>query len=231
MDIRMGTSDIECRIIIIGRGGSFRLHNRLHAKYYRFDEYVLVGSANLTALGLSYPHKGNFEILCEPSPSFDSVAFERELRAASREVSDDEFQAWSEIPIDSRFVYEQMPIMTDYHTMEIGLDNWMPQTRNPEYLWEFYTDKLFEIPEEQRGLAQSDLRTLQVPPELSHEGLDAWIRTALMSSPFVDTVRQTEGCDEQDAWDFLAERCQISLSVAARSLETANNWLRYFTRQ
>ena len=229
LDVRMGTSDIECREVVLSRGGSFRLHNSLHAKYYRFDGYVLVGSANLTASGLSYPHKGNFEILCEPASSFDGVAFERELRAAAREVSDEEYQAWSELPVDLRLPPELMPTVTGYQAREVGLDNWMPQTRNPEYLWDFYTSRLAEIVlEEQRELAQSDLRTLQVPLELSQGAFDAWVRAALMSSPFVDTVRHTTGYDEQDAWDFLSERWQIPLSVAARSLETANNWLRHF---
>ena len=229
MDVRMGASDIKCREIVLSSGGSFRLHNSLHAKYYRFDDYVLVGSANFTASGLSYPHKGNFEILCEPASSFDGVAFERELRAAAREVSDEEYQAWSELPVDLRLPPELMSTVTGYQAREVGLDNWMPQTRNPEYLWDFYTNRLAEIVlEEQRELAQSDLRTLQVPLELSQGAFDAWVRAALMSSPFIDTVRQTTGYDEQDAWDFLSERWQIPLSVAARSLETANNWLRHF---
>ena len=231
LDIMMGTSDIECRNITIRRGGSFRLHNSLHAKYYRFDGFVLVGSANLTAAGLSYVHKGNLEILCEPAPSFDRDAFERELRATSREVSDEEYQAWSELPVGRQLLTEQMVISADYQTKETGLDNWMPQTRTPEYLWQFYTDRIFEIVvEEQRELAQSDLWTLQVPPGLSHEAFNTWISTAIMSSPFVDTVRRTDGYDEQDAWDFLSERWQISLPTAARSLGTANNWLRHFER-
>lgn len=229
LDIRMGASDIECRNIIISRGGSFRLHNSLHAKYYRFDDYVLVGSANLTASGLSYSHRGNFEILCEPGPGFDTDAFERELLVASREVSDKEFQTWNELPVDFRALTEQIPMAAGYEIREFGLDNWMPQTRNPEYLWQFYTDRASEIVmEEQRELAQTDLRTLQLPTRLSQEAFNAWVRVALVASPFVESVRQTEGQDEQDAWDVLAERWQIPLPTAARSLETANNWLRYF---
>lgn len=229
LDIRMGTSDVECRNIIISRGGSFRLHNSLHAKYYRFDDSVLVGSANLTASGLSYSHRGNFEILCEPGPDFDTDAFERELLVASREVSDEEFQAWNELPVDLRALMERIRKAADYETREIGLDNWMPQTRNPENLWQFYTHRASEIViEEQRELAQTDLRTLEVPSGLSLEAFNAWVRMALVASPFVESVRQTGGQDEQDAWDVLAERWQIPLPTAARSLETANNWLRYF---
>ena len=66
LDIQAGASDLACRKLVSDRGGSFRLHNRLHAKYYRFDNRVLIGSANLTASGLSYAHVGNLEVLCEP---------------------------------------------------------------------------------------------------------------------------------------------------------------------
>lgn len=232
LDIGMGASDLECRNIVTGRGGSFRIHNSLHAKYYRFGDNVLVGSANLTASGLGYARNGNFEILCEPSPSFDNEAFERELMANSREVSDEEFSAWSELPVGVSPSSEQMLVVTSNQMEEAwGLDNWIPQTRNPEYLWQFYTNRLSEIViEEQRELAESDLRILQVPTRLSQEAFTAWIKTALMASPFIETVRQTEGYKEQDAWDLLVEQWQISLPAAARSLETANYWLRHFQR-
>ena len=226
----MGTSDIECRNIVISRGGSFRLHNSLHAKYYRFDDSVLVGSANLTASGLSYSHKGNFEILCEPGPSFDTNAFERELRAYSREVNEEEFQAWSELPVDMKALNGQIQVEAS-GTREFAPDNWMPQTRNPEYLWQFYTGRAAEIIiAEQRVLAHTDLRTLRIPTGLSQEAFNVWIRTALMSSPFVESVKHTEGQDEQAAWDVLVERWGVTLPMAARSLETTNYWLRYFER-
>ena len=99
-DIRMGASDIECRSIVVGRRGSFLLHENLHAKYYRFDKSVLVGSANLTASGLGYSGTPNLEILWEPAPTFDTEAFEGQLQAESREVSETEFQAWAQVPLD-----------------------------------------------------------------------------------------------------------------------------------
>lgn len=231
LDIRMGASDLECREIVIRRGGSFRLHNSLHAKYYRFDEHVLVGSANLTASGLSHPHKGNFEILCEPAPSFNRHAFERELMANSRELSDEEFQTWSGIQVDIQRFSGQMPVMTSHQANPADLDNWMPQTRNPMYLWHLYTDRVYEIVyPEQRELAQSDLWALQVPADLPREEFSAWVKAALIASPFVDTVRQAAKYDEQEAWDFLAERWKISLPEAHRLLETTNYWLRHFER-
>ena len=51
-DIAAGVSDTVVRDLVRSLGGAFRLHPSLHAKYYRFDDGVLVGSANLTDAGL-----------------------------------------------------------------------------------------------------------------------------------------------------------------------------------
>ena len=34
-DIMVGASDLVCRRLVTERGGRFRLHSRLHGKYYR----------------------------------------------------------------------------------------------------------------------------------------------------------------------------------------------------
>ena len=57
-DILVGSSDTACRTAVIQRGGTFYLHNRLHAKYYRFNNQTLVGSANVTRAGLNYQEAG-----------------------------------------------------------------------------------------------------------------------------------------------------------------------------
>ena len=186
LDIQSGASDLECRTLVSSRGGSFHLCNRLHAKYYRFDGQILIGSANLTASGLSYAHSGNLEILCEPSQDFDWYTFESVLRHRSREVSDEEFLQWQECTVIETSA-------TDLG-MEIGgegLDNWKPQTRQPTYLWLSYIGKESQIPTiEQRELARLDLSILAIPKGLSVEKFNAWIKSSLRASPFMDTMRE-----------------------------------------
>ena len=41
----------------------------------------------------------NLEILTKPGDGFDSVAFERELMAGSREIDDGEVATWEAIPV------------------------------------------------------------------------------------------------------------------------------------
>ena len=224
LDIQMGVSDLKCRTVVLDRGGSFKLHNRLHAKYYRFDDRVLVGSANMTASGLSYASHGNLEILCEPGPSFVPVVFEAALKRDSVEVSDHAFRIWQQCPVIERGISSSTEDIT-----ESRLNEWKPQTRNPGYLWLCYSGAEDEIVSgEQRALASLDLRTLGVPPGLVSESFDDWIRLSLRASPFMDSVRQFEGRTDAVVWDSVAAEWGVSRSIAARWVSTAYNWLKYF---
>ena len=151
-DIQAGVSDIACRTLVIEHAGSFRLHTRLHAKYYRFDDHVLIGSANLTRAGLGYYGVGNLEILCEPGPQFDSKTFERQLLEESREVSDAEFACWNAIDV----------VDSPHATPAEGVlgaesDSWKPLTRAPEHLWMTYSGQAGAIAsDDERRLALVD---------------------------------------------------------------------------
>ena len=92
-DLAVGASDTECRTIVTERGGSFRLHPSLHAKFYRFDDVVLIGSANVTSSAMGWSAQPNLEILCRAGDDFDAGAFQQELIEGSREISDEEFRA------------------------------------------------------------------------------------------------------------------------------------------
>ena len=128
-DLSVGAADAAIRGLVIGRGGSFLLHPTLHAKYYRFDDVVLIGSANITGAGLGLVSNPNLEILSPPSDEFDSVAFERILIAQSRVVSDAEYAVWQSIPVKT-----QSPVVIP----ESLALTWRPVTRDPEDLWLVY---------------------------------------------------------------------------------------------
>jgi hypothetical protein len=140
----------------------------------------------------------------------------------------DEYETWSQIPV-RLLQADKVQIGMNTHAQSSGLGDWIPQTRNPEYLWQFYTNHAYEIVmKDQRPLAQADIHTMQVPSGLKYESFIAWIRTALAAAPFVDTVRQTAKLDDQDAWDMIVDQWGISLPEAARGLDTSNNWLYFF---
>ena len=186
--------------MIVERGGSFWLNNRLHAKYYRFDNQVLVGSANMTGSGLGYSHHtGNLEILCAPGPPFVPGEFETLLKRDSRMVSDEEFVAWQQCPVTGRAA----PASVRDDSPE---NDWRPQTRNPDYLWRYYRgDASSIVSSEQRELARLDLQALEVPPGLTEASFRRWILLCLGASSLVETVRQSDGQSGPPVWDPVTE--------------------------
>lgn len=225
-DIKAAVSDVSCRDIVVEYGGSFRLHNRLHAKFYKFDDQILVGSANLTASGLSYGHPGNFEILCEPKSTFDGQTFAEQLRKDSREVTDPEYLIWQQCPVD--------PIGNRDEAHEPSgspLEDWQPMTHFPEYLWSLYTGQYDQIPlDEQRELALQDIKIIKIPQGLTEAEFHAWIEICLRASPFVDSIRLLMGLETETAWRALSEQWHVTMATASRSLSTVQNWLLYFER-
>ena len=93
-DIRFGVTDLACRELALTYGGAFLLHDQLHAKYYRFDNQILIGSSNLTEAGMNVPGTGNLEILCAAPPEFDPAQFESQLLQEAYPVSDADFALW-----------------------------------------------------------------------------------------------------------------------------------------
>ena len=160
-DLAAGASDAAVRGLVVSRGGSFLLHPTLHAKYYRLDDVVLIGSANITDAGLGLAPNSNLEILSRPSDEFDSVAFERALLDQSRVVSDAEYAVWKSIPLVARpgVALPESLILT-----------WRPVTRDPKDLWLVYAGGTTPaLSESVRQQAVQDLSAVIAPPGLDRD--------------------------------------------------------------
>ena len=220
-DVAIGASDVTCRELVVPRGGRFLLHQRLHAKYYRFGCAVLVGSANLTAAGMGYGVPANTEILCAPGPAFTPAAFERALLAAAREVSDAEFARWQAI--------ERLPSARAAIRDPSEAGEWRPVTRQPANVWLVYAGRATAVvsPDE-HARARQDLAALQLPPSLDRLDFDTIVSAALLSSAAVADVLRVNGLPDDAAWTELAGTWGTTRSVAQRSRETIWNWIATF---
>ena len=225
-DLAVGASDTECRTIVTERGGSFRLHPSLHAKYYRIDDEVLIGSANLTSSAMGWSPLPNLEILCRPGDDFDASAFQQELLKDTREIEDDELVHWESIAkIDTR---SDRPIAGGQPLLE----TWRPATRDPRHLELAYRDRLDEIASyDERRAARSDVQALQIPPGLTDEQIRAWVSTCLLATPFANTVMklQSQGLDAPSASRSLAEAYSLGITEARRGMETVQSWFVFLT--
>ena len=217
-DIVLGASDVECRTIVNELGGVFKLHPTLHAKYYRADEKVLLGSANLTYSALGWSADPNLEILCTAGPDFDSDAFERQLLDDSREISDTELTHWQSLesiqaPIDK----------------QPQLDTWRPITRDPTNLLLAYRGLTEEIAssDEQRA-SLHDLEFLQVPEGLTNQQVTDWVSVCLIVSPFVQSVLKAQKVEPSDVVRTIAQAYTLNITDARRSIEAAQIWAAFF---
>lgn len=220
-DLRAGVSDASVREVVIDSGGTFLLHPTLHAKYYRFNNAVLIGSANLTGPGLGLATKANLEILSPPSSDFDSMEFERVLLSQSRAVPDSEYEVWKSIPVEP-----QSPSVVP----ESLVLAWRPLTRDPEDLWLVYSG------EEGNGLPESvlqrvaqDLSSISAPKGLDRATFSAWVSSALLASPFVSDVRLIPVDAEPTAFIQLGESWNMAPGQARYAAETVHNWQSYFS--
>ena len=222
LDVSLGASDVACRSLIVDKGGSFRLHNSVHAKYYRADDHILIGSANLTMSGLGLSNSPNLEILTWAA-SFDWVAFESRLLLESREITDDEYAMWESMPKSSIDLPDNgFPIL--------DLDQWKPQTRDPEYLWDVYSGRCLPS-DDQYELAMADLAALKIPATLDRQAFDDWVGSAVSFSPFVTYVLRQMAATRNDAelWDMICAEWNVpDRATASRLSETVENWARLY---
>ncbi|MCY3568477.1 MAG: hypothetical protein OXH38_07595 [Chloroflexi bacterium] len=217
-DIVAGVSDVACRTLVAERGGRFLLNQRLHAKYYRLGDAVLVGSANLTAAGMGYGSSPNVEILSEPGSRFDPGAFERELLKNAREVSDVEFERWNAL--------EQVPAAATAVAKPDEPNEWRPMAREPEHVWLAYRGATAAVVSgDERLRAARDLAALRLPPGLDRSGFDVIVGAELLSSAAIADVLRTDGLPDEVAWTQLAEKWSTTRSEAQRFRETAWNWI------
>ena len=223
-DLAVGASDTECRTIVTERGGSFRLHPSLHAKYYRIDDVVLIGSANLTRSAMGWSPQSNLEILCRPGDDFDVCAFQQYLLEGAREISDDEFARWESI---TKISTQSNRTITDGQP---PLDTWRPATRDPRHLELAYQGREDKIAssDEQRA-ARRDIQALLIPPGLTDEQVRMWASACLLAAPFTNTVIQLHGMETPNRSRLLAETYGLGTTEARRGMETVQNWIAFLT--
>lgn len=221
-DLAVGASDTECRTIVSERGGSFRLHPSLHAKYYRVDNVVLIGSANLTSSALGWSRQPNLEILCLPGDDFDADTFQQFLFEGAREIGDEEFAHWESI---AKIGAQETGKATGGQPR---LDTWRPATRDFRNLELAYQGREDEIAsfDEQRA-AQRDIRALLIPPNLTDEQVQMWASACLLAAPFTNAVIRLHGMEEPNASRSLAETYNLGRAEARRDMETVQNWLAF----
>lgn len=180
-EISIGVSDIEIWTRLNQRQNSeLWLHPSLHAKYYRADDVVALGSANLTDAALGWKPKPNLEILQSMGKTYSNrERFERALFddavMVDRTLYDSFISALEEFP-NPKVDFKSATFS------HLNICEWRPTLRHPETLYELYVGNDDVLTQAAREAAGSDLAYLDPPPMLSKAQFNSWVRMALLQN-------------------------------------------------
>ena len=167
-----GVSDLEVWRKIWAKGGEVYLLNNLHAKYYRFDSHVLMGSANLTMAGLALSERKNIELMAYTSCNRDLGVLEenflRQATLATKEMLEELYAIVEELQELNGEITKQPKVQDLLRRARICVSvapsDWLPLSEHPEkWLFPAYLGK--RTP----ASTLADLQNLSVPSGLKNE--------------------------------------------------------------
>lgn len=182
-EIAMGVSDLEIWDLIKLRGNtSLMLKPTLHAKYYRADQSIAFGSANLTDTALGWSKNPNLEILEIMNLEHTRLEkFEDALFRGTTIVDERLYQIFlNALDAFPRPQHQMEPEIVGPEI--VSSENWRPCLRFPEDLYAFYAGNDEILTTAAREAAALDLAALQPPPALSPDAFKAWVGLAILQS-------------------------------------------------
>jgi len=201
----------------------------LHAKYFRFDSEILVGSANITGQALGLRSRSNIELLTTLHDIGAGLSFESQLVKQSVEVDDDLYEATLRlVPESTTFPLHQSPAFTTNTVAE----SWLPQLRHPEALWDTYTGTSESLTRTTISHASEDLAMWDIPQNLDKQEFHAQISVNLLHMPMIVSIDRLLKDPQRfgSVRDHIASEFR-SLGVnreADECWQTTIRWLRYF---
>ena len=231
-EISIGVSDIDIWKIINDRPDSkLALCQHLHAKYYRFDDLCLVGSANLTKQALGWKKQSNLELLLPYAFTNSSLMeFEVDLISQSFTVNTETYLEYK-ILIE-KISQEISPIMLNETNMYQAEILWLPSLRNPQDLYFAYLSQWNRLTTLSQETAQKELNSFSIPKGLSYETFKMYIRLFIQQTKIFKTVDsyleepRRFGEIQELISDFLLNENLYLESVY--TWQTLMRWLLYF---
>lgn len=237
-EIASGVSDLDVWLLVAEHSRcTLWLCSDLHAKYYRGDQRVLVGSANLTNAALGWSERPNLELLIESAILND---FERHLFANSVLVDRTVYEQIKEyveaMPTCTEIQVGPTPAKTRVCSEDasnlIAADAWLPTLRHAEKLYTAYRGELEQLGTGSRVAAVTDLCALDVPLGLTKNQFGAYVGVQLLQKPIIRQIDQLVELPQRfgAVRDFLGTLPCADLDGfdANRAWQTLMRWLLHF---
>lgn len=238
-DVRVGVTDVEVWDVMKSRPkGSLWICDDLHAKYYRADESILVGSANLTAAALGLTDSPNLELLvsaradCRDLEGFEKMLLQQAVRV-NDEIADLTRRAASLLPVPFFIPTSNATHFGDsfesFSAHQRQRNRWIPLLRQPEDLYIAYLGRSEELTSTARRCALADLEMLDIPLGLNGKGFKIVVGAALLRFPAIAAVAAfiTEPRRFGEVRQFMSSKMEAQ-DTASRDWQVVLRWLLYF---
>jgi hypothetical protein len=226
-EVASGVSDTGVLAVLQARGGVVYLHDRLHAKFYRNESRVILGSANLTGTALGWSPNPNIELLAAVSPE---MVGQVEQQLATQSV-----QATPELAAEVDEIAEglQMRVFVPLGQAEEPAETgglWLPNLRIPGDLFLAYSRGLGSLTSRSSAAAAIDLEMLDLPQGLSKEQFYLLVGNRLRQQPLVvdidDYLKQPRRFGE--VRDRIEQLTAVGREDASDAWQTLMRWLLEF---
>jgi hypothetical protein len=208
-EIAVGASDLEIwELLRRRRQCSLELCPSMHAKYYRFDDICIVGSANLTGAGLGLREKSNLELLAHFSPSA-TKEFEEEIDdRISTSVTESMYLQYRKLLDQYEDAHPEIVQNDDAYSVpaeDVGSEVrdsgdefgdarpdssewWIPTLRHPEDLYRVYAGVPEDLTTATWEHGSWDLRHFDLPEGLEKRTFEMEVRWQLLQKPVVQKI-------------------------------------------
>ena len=233
-DLIAGVSDLKIYEVVKRRAAKLYLRNDLHAKLYSADNNCLVGSVNVTQMGLGWRNSSNFELLTQVSrTSGHIVEFENALLAGAVRATSELRDCLQEM-IESLNVLTKVKSIKQVERMAAGMlpPGWIPLIRNPDELYSAYLGSK-DVSRTALKTMQEELTQLGTVSGMDEVEFKAWVAASIIQTPLVAGVMRCIDQKGQVTEDVLKDLLtKIGIDVERyRSrdlLEILERWLTYF---
>lgn len=224
-EVAAGVSDTQVLDVLESRGGKVYLHDRLHAKFYRNESRVLLGSANLTATALGWSPSSNLELLVDSVRS-EIDWLEAELLtsgvAATRELA-------AEVEAVAELLAPDVAVPHGVVT-QVPPRVWVPSLRMPADLYVAYSRGAGTLTSRSAIAAVSDLEVLDLPFGLDRFQFERLVGHRILRHQLFQAVDEfvAEPRRFGEVRRFISEYLDLDRDSADATWQTLMRWLLEF---
>ena len=186
-EIAAGVSDLEVWDICANLPNArLLLLHHLHAKYYRFDDRCLIGSANLTSKALGRGEYPNLELLAEmPATSPELAGFEDAVMNQAVAASQ-----WKRSLLAAAVRDAQLPSpdARSAYDSRWARESWLPRCTVPQQLYSIYKGDRSRISANAYRDGLVDIENLQLSGGLDATGFRAAVAERIVARDLVSEL-------------------------------------------